>query len=194
MTHIDALVHVALEGEVYPGVPLEEATTGGTVQHGSTTAFAAGITTCGVLLDLAPGGRLEPGHMVTREDLESAERRCGVEVMSGDALVIRGGRTLARDFLEPLPWISLDSVRWIAEREVSVLASDIGDRPPMAGELMPLHAFALPRLGLPLIDGAEVGPLASACEQLGRYAFLFVVGPIPIHGLTGIPINPIAIL
>ena len=100
---------------------------------------------------------------------------------------------LIRDFLEPLPWINLDSVRWMAEREVSLLASDIGDRPPIMGEIMPLHAVALPRLGLPLIDGAEVNPLAELCAELGRYSFLFTVGAIPVIGATGIPVNPLAV-
>jgi kynurenine formamidase len=193
MTHIDALAHVAIDGQVYPGVPLEVAAAGGTIRHGSTTAFAEGIVTRGFLLDLAPGSRLEPDHAVTRADLDEAERRAGSQVESGDALVIRGGRSLLKDFMEPLPWITLDAVRWMDEREISVLASDIGDRPPAAGSFMALHAVALPRLGIPLIDGANVGLLAETCAQLGRYTFLFALGAIPVGGATGIPVNPLAL-
>lgn len=193
MTHIDALSHVAIDGQVYPGVPLDVATAGGTLRHGSTGAFAEGIVTRGLLLDLAPGGRLEPDHAVTRIDLEDAEQRARSRLESGDALVIRGGRSLLKDFTEPLPWVTLEAVRWMHEREISVLASDIGDRPPAAGSFMALHAVALPRLGIPLIDGANVRSLAETCAELDRWTFLFTLGAIPLGGATGLPVNPLAI-
>jgi hypothetical protein len=31
------------------------------------------------------------------------------------------------------------------------------------------------------------------CAQLGRYSFLLTVAPPRIHGLTGVPVNPIAV-
>jgi kynurenine formamidase len=194
LTHIDALSHVTLDGEVYPGVPHAAATAGGTIRHGSTAAFANGIVTRGVLLDLAPGSRLESGYSVTASDLERAERTGGVRVESGDALMIRGGWTLVKDFIEqPFPFITLDVVEWMNEREVSILASDIGDRPPSEGAPMALHAVALPRLGMPLIDVAELALLGATCSELGRYNFLFSLGVMAIHGTTGLPVNPLAI-
>ncbi|GGF17565.1 cyclase family protein [Subtercola lobariae] len=193
MTHIDALGHIAPNGMIYPGVAFAEVAMGGTLRQGSTTAFIDGIVTRGVLLDLAPGGRIDDGHEVTREDLENAEQRAGVRVESGDALVIRGGWNLATDFSMTLPFLSLDAVLWMGEREISVLASDIGDKPPMGGAVMALHAFALPRLGLPLIDNANVTALAETAANLSRYSFLFTVGAIPVRGATGIPVNPLAV-
>lgn len=65
------------------------------VQHGSTTAFADGVLTRGVLLDLAPGDRLPPAHPVTGTDLDAAERRAGVRLEPGDAVVVRGGWTFS---------------------------------------------------------------------------------------------------
>jgi len=56
-----------------------------------------------------------------------------------------------------------------------------------------LHATALPRLGLPLIDNPDVSTLAETCAELGRYTFLFVLGAIPVIGATGVPVNPLAI-
>jgi hypothetical protein len=50
-----------------------------------------------------------------------------------------------------------------------------------------MHQVALPRLGMPLIDGAEVTELANACAELGRYRFLFVAAPMPVTGATGRP-------
>ena len=194
MTHIDALVHHPVGDHVYPGIPIAEAIAGGTVRRSSTAAFASGVVTRGVLLDLAPGARLDSGHEVTGSDLEAAERRANTRVESGDALVVRGGWTVHRDYKDGLPSISLDAVRWMDERQVSLFAGDIGDRPPVKrGQPMPLHHVALARLGIPLIDGTEVEALAATCAELQRWTFLFALGPIPVHGATGIPVNPLAI-
>jgi kynurenine formamidase len=193
MTHIDALAHIPVDGQVYPGVPIDQAVTQGTLRHASTTPFAAGITTAGVLLDLAPGGRLAPGHGVTAADLDAAEHRAGVRVQSGDALVVRGGWVVHRDLAEPLPSMTLDAIQWLAKREVSVLASDIGDHPPGLGGPPLLHIVCLARLGLPLIDNADVSALAAVCDELRCWNFLLALGALPVHGATGVPVNPLAI-
>ncbi|HEV2637942.1 MAG TPA: cyclase family protein [Actinocrinis sp.] len=193
MTHIDALSHICAGNEVYPGVPLADVVVQGSVRHGSTAPFAEGIVTAGVLLDLAPGGRLDPGHPITGADLDAAEQRAGTRVQSGDAVVVRGGWVVHRDLAEPLPAITLDAVRWLAEREVSVIAGDIGDAPPGLGGPPLLHAVGLARLGLPLIDNAAVEQLAGVCAETGRYSFLFTLGVLPVHGATGAPANPLAI-
>jgi hypothetical protein len=82
-THLDALSHQAIDGLVYPGRPLDDSATPAGVTHGSTTAFAAGVITRGVLLDLAADGPL-PGGPVTGRDLDAAGERQGVTVEPGD--------------------------------------------------------------------------------------------------------------
>ena len=60
----------------------------------AVTAAANGIITRGVLLDIARARDvpwLEPGQGVFRGDLEEAERRQGVRVRSGDAVLLRTG-------------------------------------------------------------------------------------------------------
>ena len=193
LTHLDALGHVTVEGQVYPGVPLDEATAGGTLNRASTSAFVGGVVTRGVLLDLAVGDRLDPGTVVTPADLERAEAMADVRVEQGDALVIRGGWTRHLSLSEPAPWLSLEAVLWMADRGVSIIASDIGDRSPRLGDVMPLHAVALARLGTPLIDNAAVDALGDLCVELRRWAFLFALGTPPFRGLTGVPVNPLAV-
>jgi kynurenine formamidase len=191
-THLDALSHQAIDGLVYPGRPLDDSVTPAGVTHGSTTAFAAGLVTRGVLLDLAADGPL-PGGPVTGRDLDTAEEREGVALEPGDALVLRGGRTLKDDL--PVPGVSVDAVRWMHRRGVSLYAGDIGDARPALnpGAPSPLHKIALVRLGMPLIDAANVEELAAVCTQLSRYCFLLAVAPPRILGMTGIPVNPLAI-
>lgn len=46
---------------------------------------------------------------------------------------------------------------------------------------------------MPLIDAARVDELASTCAELNRYAFLLTVAPPRVHGLTGVPVNPLAV-
>ncbi|MEU9246207.1 cyclase family protein [Streptomyces sp. NPDC048385] len=194
-THIDALGHQVLDGKVYPGCPLSESVTPAGVRHGSTAAFAAGISTRGVLLDLAPDGPLPAAHPITPEDFEAAEARQGVRLESGDALVLRCGWAGVVDFEKPLPGVTLDAVRWMHRRGVSLYAGDLGDAyPPLETTVpAPLHRVALPLLGMPLIDVAEVEELAAVCRELNRHTFLFVVAPPRIHGLTGVPVNPLAV-
>ena len=195
LTHLDALAHVPVDGLVYPGRPLTEAVTAAGVVHGSTTVFAAGVLTRGILLDLAPGDRLPPGHPVTGADLDAAEQRGGVRVEAGDAVVVRGGWTFAWGGADPTPGLTVDAVAWLQRRDVSLYAGDIGDAfPPLDPQVpMPLHQVGLARLGLPLIDGAEVNDLAAVCAELGRYAFLLTVAPPRLRGATGVPVNPLAI-
>lgn len=58
---------------------------------------------------------------------------------------------------------------------------------------MPLHQVGLARLGMPLIDGAEVDELAAVYAELGRYAFLLTVARPRLRGATGVPVNLLAI-
>jgi kynurenine formamidase len=191
-THLDALSHQGIDGLVYPGRPMAGSVTPAGVTHGSTTAFAAGVITRGVLLDLAADGPL-PGGPVTGRDLDAAEQRQGVTLESGDALVLRGGRTLTDD--PPVPGVSVDAVQWMHRRDVSLYVGDIEDaRPPLnPGTPAPMHKIALVRLGMPLIDAANVEELAAVCTQLSRYSFLLAIAPPRILGMTGIPVNPLAI-
>jgi len=194
-THLDALAHWSHDGEVYPGRPREQAVTPGGVTHASTAAFAAGILTRGILLDLAVDGPLPPGYAVTSHDFEQAEQRQGVTVSSGDALVVRLGWTSSPVPGTPSPGISINAVRWMHDRGVAVFASDRGDaHPPLDPDgPSPLHGVALGRMAMPLIDAVELDDLAALCRQLERYSFLLTAAPPRIHGLTGVPVNPIAV-
>lgn len=194
-THLDALSHQFRDGRVYPGRPVAECVTPAGVRHGSTGAFAAGITTRGVLFDLAHDGPLPPGHPVTSQDFEAAEARQNVRLEPGDALVVRFGWVHDIDPERPLPGISLDAVRWMHRRGVSLYAGDLADAHPPLDPAVPgpMHRIALPLLGMPLIDAAALDELAAVCAELDRYSFLLTVAPPRIHGLTGIPVNPMAI-
>ncbi|WP_307865351.1 cyclase family protein [Streptomyces montanisoli] len=195
-THIDALAHWSTGDEVYPGRPRNQVVTPAGVAFASTSAFAAGIVTRGVLLDLAADGPLPSGHAVTSRDFEEAEERQGVEVRPGDALAVRFGwpaDPLIAD--RPTPGISLDAVRWMHRRGVALYTGDRGDAYPALDPEgpSPLHGVALGRMAMPLIDASHLDDLAALCAELGRHSFLLTVAPPRVHGMTGSPVNPTAV-
>ena len=195
VTHFDSLVHQVVDGKVYPGIALEEAGGAAGYRHGSTAVFAQGVVTRGVLVDLAADGPLPEGHGVTGAELEKACARAGVEVRSGDALVVRGGWDYAASHDRRIPGLTLDAVAWMHRHDVAVYAGDIGDaRPPLDPRVPgPLHRVALARLGMPLIDVADPTELAAASAEEGRATFLFVAAPPRLGAASGVPVNPIAI-
>ena len=109
--------------------------------------------------------------------------------------MVRGGWTFSRDPAEPMPGMTLDAVAWMQRRDVALYAGDIGDaHPPVDPDMaLPLHLVGLARLGMPLIDGAEVEELAAVCAELGRRSFLLSIAPPRLQGGTGVPVNPQAI-
>ncbi len=194
-THIDSLGHIVTDDHVYPGLPAAEGASPAGLSRGSSSAYSEGIVTRGVLLDLAVDGPLPQHYGVTADDLEAAERRQGVRVESGDALIIRGGWEFAPNPERPAPGMSVDAVRWMHRRGVSLYAGDIGDTfPPIDADTpSPMHSVALVRMGVPLIDAPNVDDVAALCGELRRYSFLLTVAPPRIGGTTGLPVNPIAL-
>jgi hypothetical protein len=56
-----------------------------------------------------------------------------------------------------------------------------------------VHNVALPYMGMPIVDNADLRPVARACADLGRCEFLLTVAPLVLEGATGSPVNPIAL-
>ena len=65
--------------------------------------------------------------------------------------------------------------------------------PEPGGLPRPCTKIAPVRLGMPLIDAANVGELVAVRARLSRYSFLLALAPPGILGMTGIPVNPLAI-
>jgi kynurenine formamidase len=193
LTHLDALAHIPIDRQVYPGVPLDEAVTPLGVRHGSADPFGSGIVTRGVLLDLAPDDvPLRSDHRITDADLDAALERAATGLHPGDAIAVRANWNTDRPMGEPVPGLDHSAVRWLHSHDVSVYVGDVGDpRPPIFP--LPLHQVALARLGLPLVDAAELHDLAAACRAEQRASFLLALAPPPITGATGLPVNPVAI-
>jgi hypothetical protein len=48
-------------------------------------------------------------------------------------------------------------------------------------------------LGIPLVDAADLVPLAATCADLQRWEFFSVIAPLHIPFASGSPINPLAV-
>jgi kynurenine formamidase len=203
-SHVDAFCHVAFDGFLFDGAPERSVTADG-AQAGTIDLLRDGLVGRGVLIDV-PRVRgvpwVEPGEHIFREDLEAAERSQGVEVGSGDIVLVRTGH--ARRLAELGPWDTPRSkaglhptvASFLADRRVAALGSDgNSDTAPSTTEGVgfPIHVLALNAMGIHLFDYLQFEEVARRCEQARRWEFLFAAAPLRVTGATGSPVNPTAI-
>ena len=207
VSHIDALSHIFWDRRMYNGYPAELVTS----QLGATrlaiTDIADGVTTRGVLLDVARAKGvdwLEPGTPVTPADLEEAEVAQGVTVRSGDIVFLRTGHCRYKHAHGPAktnagqPGWHASALPWIHEREVAAIGCDTGqDVTPSgyhkAGLNLPVHSIGISAMGLWLIDNLDLEAVGDVAAELGRWSFFLSLQPLRIEGGTGSPLNPVAI-
>jgi kynurenine formamidase len=206
VTHLDALSHYFWDGHMYNGRPASavRSTSGATVH--AMAALPNGITTRGVLLDVARVRErrwLDPGEGVFPDDLEAAARRQGVRVEPGDAVLLRTGYGRRKRERGPddtravgrAGW-HVACLPWLRERDVALIGCDTAqDVHPSGYPSMrsPVHAIGIVAMGLWLLDNCDLEELASTCERLGRFEFQLQLAPLRIAGGTGSPVNPIAL-
>jgi kynurenine formamidase len=206
ITHIDAPSHYFWEGQLYNGRSCNAVTSREGASASSVEVLRDGVVSRGVLLDVARtrGVRwLEPGVGVMPEDLEAAERAAGVQVESGDILLVRTGyygRRLAEGAVHPLqagtPALHAACCPWLRERGVAMIGTDTHNDihpPPYPSMGNSFHVVCLVAMGLWLIDNANLEDLAQTALRLGRCEFLLTVAPLRLRGVTGSPVNPIAV-
>jgi len=201
-THVDALCHVSHQGALFGGVDAKEAQVGGRFRALGVETIP--ITVCrGVLLDIASlrgTPCLEPGAAVTADDCAAAEKRAGVTVRAGDAVLIRTGWPKHWNDVETflgnrggVPGPDESAARWLAERKARITGAEtIAYEWIPAGRghaLLPVHRILLVENGIHIIEAMNLDALAAA----NLAEFLFVMTPLKIVGATGVPVRPIAI-
>jgi len=207
VTQWDSLAHVFDSGKMYNGYDATLVTSGGAAKN-SIDKTKNKIVGRGVLLDVARYmGKpfLEPGYAITVADLEGTAAAEGVEVQSGDILLVRTGHmsTYLRkgDWtafdLDSAPGVSVHTAPWLHAKQIAAIASDNyavevrpSELPPFRS---PFHICAIPNMGLTLGEIFYLEELATDCAADGRYAFLLVAPPLPVTNAVGTPINPYAI-
>ncbi len=203
-THMDALSHVYYKGQIYNGFPQTSFTDRGAGKD-DVMAFKDGIFTRGVLFDiprLKNVPYLGDEEAIYPEDLDAWEKKAGLRLESGDAMLVRTGRWLRVKEKGPLdlnkqaPGLYASCLKWMRERGVALLGSDVVQdvRPSgVEGVNQPIHQLGLRSMGTPLIDNCELEALAQAAAQRHRWVFLLTINPLRVPGATGGPVNPIAV-
>jgi kynurenine formamidase len=210
-THWDALSHVFHRGLMYNGRACTEVTSGG-ARTNDIVPVADRLVTRGVLVDIARHhgvNSLAPDHEVTVAQLESALDAQRVNLVTGDALLIRTGHfgriaasgdwgsfTEVEGRLPLEPGIGTDCLPWLNEMGVAAVACDnwaVERLGASSGGRLPVHEVGIVHMGLVLGEIFQLDVLAAACAADGRYDFLLAAGPLPVRGGVGGAVNPLAI-
>jgi kynurenine formamidase len=210
-TQWDAFAHVMHHDTMYNGYWAGNVTAfGGAavlgIEHHRTSFVGRGV-----LLDVARAEGVDvlaTNTAVDRTMLERCVEHHGVELRSGDMVLVRTGYLSLWDpawspaqgaeYFFGSPGLGKSTVEWCHEHDVSAVATDTiavevfqpedpGDR------RYPVHCGALVDLGLPLGEFWVLDELAADCAADGRYDFMLVAPPLHIPHAVGSPINPIAI-
>ena len=185
LSHYDALCHVSWNGKNYNGFNFADvATPSGGCRKLTVTTAKDGIVTRGLLLDL-PDTRVKP------EDIAAWEKKTGLRISPGDALLLRTrkpGSPGAGGGYEPA------LIPLLKQRDVALLGADIPQEGgTIPGVFLPIHTFALVSLGVTLLDNLALDDLAATAERLKRWEFMLVVEPLPVENGAGAPISPVAV-
>jgi len=203
-THLDSFAHMFFDGKMWNGYSRDLVTKEGGAAKVSILTMKTGILTRGVLYDiprLKGVPYLEPGTRIFPEDLEAWEKKAGVKVTAGDALVLRWGKWARRAKLGPQAGdqaAGLDNsvIPWLKKRDISLMVWETaGYQPQPPGDLFrnAVHNFILEILGVHILDRADLEALSEAAAARNRWDFMLTVAPLPIPHGTGSPVNPIAI-
>jgi kynurenine formamidase len=211
VTHVDAWSHIVADdgwpadavggarpadaaGGAWPADAAGEAETDARL---GVHRLAGGVLTRGILLDVATANgvpALPPEFVITPGELDRAVGRDSAPA-PGCAVFLRAGtRAVPGGPGEPRPGLRTDCARWFARHQVAVYAGDCIDAAPADGrpQRYPLHAACLGELGLLWLDNPDMERLKEACDRHGRREFAIMIAPLPLVGMTGSVVNPLA--
>lgn len=202
-THLDALGHVGTrvgDQDIYfNGRTASDFRTDSALLNLSIDQVGP-IITRGILLDVASEKgveRLEPGYVVTADDLERAASAANLDVRPGDAVMIRTGYgalwmtdnpTYSTDF----PGVGMEATEWLADHGASVVGADnlsVNVPTETPGRPWELHQRFIAHHGIYLLENANLEALSR--DGVTEFAFVFL--PLNIKGGTGSPGTPVAI-
>jgi kynurenine formamidase len=202
-SHFDALSHTYYEGRLYNGYPATDITGSGAKVLDSAK-YRDGIFTRGVLIDI-PWLRglpyLPTDALITANELDQWEKKTGLHIHCGDAVLVRTGRWALREAKGP--WdianhsagLAPSSMLWLHQRDAAFLVSDCAHDAlpaPVEGVDFPIHVLGIVAMGMPFADQCNLEDVSREALKRNRQAFLLTLAPERIKGGTGSLVNPIA--
>jgi kynurenine formamidase len=184
LSHFDALCHVSYNGKLYNGLNFKEVVTERGCSKLSVNSAREGIVTRGVLLDL-------PAR-VRRQDVEDWEKKTGVKIGPGDALLLRSHRPGDKPAFGAAGY-DPSLIPFLKERDIALLGNDSAQEGgTIDGVAIPIHTFTIVALGLNLLDNLALDEVAATADKLKRWEFMLVVAPLRMENGAGSPVNVIA--
>ena len=204
-SHIDALCHILYKDQTYNGYARAEVNTEKGCTKLGIDNLKNGVITRGILVDiprLKGVEFLEPGTPIYVEDLEAWEKKAGVKISSGDAVLLRTGRWARREKMGP--WnvgqraagLHASVAPWFKARGVALVGSDAAeDVTPsrVEGVNLPIHTLFITAMGINLLDNQDLEALGATAAKLNRWEFMLTLAPVPVTGGTGFPLNALAV-
>jgi kynurenine formamidase len=162
---------------------------------------AGPFLTRGVLADVAGYKgveRLQPGEVISEEDLQGALKKEGVRITEGDVVLLRTGHAklwmVDNDaYGKGEPGIGMAAALWLCSQKIALVGSDT-----WATEVVPhenknrpfeVHQLLIVRNGIYNLENLDL-------EELARdkvYEFAFIFAPLRLKGASGSPGNPLAV-
>jgi len=216
-SHLDAVCQFDYKGRLYNGFLIKDTKGPDGCKVQDVDMMKDGLITRGVLMDiprLKGLPYLEPGTPVYASDFEAWEKKTGVKVGPGDAILLRTGRWARR--AEKGPWqlypappgegeagYHATTPIWFKQRDVAIVAADVSNDVTPHAEVkpevlaytrgMPVHSLAIVALGAIVVDALDFEAVADTAARLNRYEFLVVGAPPRVTGATGSLINMVAV-
>lgn len=199
-THLDALAHFGLDGEIWNGFDAAE-------HLGDRGWKMAGaekippIVARGILIDVAAAREVDmlpAGYRISREDLVETLERQRVELRRGDVVLIRTGRMRvfsdATAYMDSPPGIGMSAARFLAEEAGAMIVGadnlSLEAFPSeIDGNYVPVHTYLLAQQGIPILEVVYLEELSRD----GIFEFAFLGGSLKLRGADGAPIRPIAL-
>lgn len=200
-THIDALNHFGLHGEIWNGFSADEHLGDLGWRRGGAEALPP-IIARGVLIDVARAkgvDELPPSYRITPDDLAEALALQGTAIEPGDVVLVRTGRmrhfhASNERYMDAPPGLGLAAARWLIEdRRAMTLGADNLSLETFPVETednwVPVHTYLLAERGVPFLEVVHL-------EELARdrvYEFAFIGSSLKLRGASGAPMRPIAL-
>jgi kynurenine formamidase len=213
-TQYDAIGHMWAGDKIYNGHDAMS-TAGSLAKCGVDGIAQRGVVGRGILVDIARHrgkDALEPGELITLEDIQAALDAQGVTVEKHDNLLLRTGwlgTFYSGDqrkfygggeggtFHEPGLYYTPELVQWFYDSEfVSYSTDTLGNETtydPNTGWVGTLHIALLHGLGLLFSEMNALDALAADCADDGQYTFLYCTAPLNIANGAGAPVNPVVV-
>jgi len=198
-THIDALSHFGLDGEIYNHFSAKHYLGDRGWQRSGAETIPP-IIARGIMIDLPKAKNisiLPDNYRITIGDIKQALQLQKSTLQPGDVVLIRTGRMQqyehAQLYMNNSPGLSMSAAIYLAdEAKAMVIGADNlsfeAFPSEVAGNYVPVHTYLLTQMGIPILELVNLETLAA--DQL--YEFVFVAASLKLRGADAAPMRPIA--